>query len=59
MGNFYDEWLRSFDMCPVLTIHSDNLDFVHHSRHLETVVGRIQDKLSGKEVVDLREPAAK
>jgi len=59
LDSFYDEWLRSFDMCPVLTIHSDNLDFVHQPRHLETVVGRIQDKLSGKEVVDLREPAAK
>jgi deoxyadenosine/deoxycytidine kinase len=54
LDSFYDEWLASFDMCPVLTIRSDNLDFVHHPGHLDTVVQRIQDKLAGKEVMDLR-----
>jgi deoxyadenosine/deoxycytidine kinase len=52
---FYDEWLGAFDQCPVLTIRTDNLDYVHQPRHLETVVNRIQDKLAGKEVMDLRE----
>lgn len=54
LDSFYDEWLAAFDMCPVLTIRSDDLDFVHQPGHLETVVRRIQDKLAGKEVVDLR-----
>ena len=54
LDTFYDEWLKAFDLCPVLTIRSDDLDFVHQTQHLETVVDRIQDKLSGKEVVDLR-----
>ncbi len=54
LDSFYDEWLTAFDLCPVLTIHTDNLDFVHKSQHLETVVERIQDKLAGKEIVDLR-----
>jgi deoxyadenosine/deoxycytidine kinase len=54
LDSFYDEWLASFDLCPVLTIRSDDLDFVHQPGHLETVVGRIQDKLAGKEVMDLR-----
>jgi deoxyadenosine/deoxycytidine kinase len=54
LDTFYDEWLRSYDLCPVLTIRTDDLDFVHKSQHLETVVARIQDKLAGKEVVDLR-----
>jgi deoxyadenosine/deoxycytidine kinase len=53
LDTFYDEWLKSFDLCPVLTIRTDDLDFVHKPRHLETVVARVQDKLSGKEVVDL------
>ena len=52
--SFYDEWLNAFDLCPVLTIRSDDLDFVHQPQHLETVVQRIQDKLAGKETVDLR-----
>lgn len=54
LDSFYDEWLKSFDLCPVLTIRTDDLDFVHKPQHLETVVARIKDKLSGKEVVDLR-----
>jgi len=54
LDTFYDEWLKSFDLCPVLTIRTDDLDYVHQPQHLETVVGRIQDKLAGKEVMDLR-----
>ncbi len=53
LDSFYDEWLNAFDMCPVLTIRTDDLDFVHQTGHLETVVQRIQDKLAGREVVDL------
>ncbi len=54
LDSFYDEWLTAFDLCPVLTIRTDDLDFVHQSVHLDTVVQRIQDKLEGREVVDLR-----
>jgi deoxyadenosine/deoxycytidine kinase len=49
LDTFYDEWLQTFDACPVLTIRSDDLDFVHQSQHLELVVQRIQDKLAGRE----------
>ena len=49
LDSFYEDWVRSFDLCPVLTLRSDNLDFVHQSRHLDLVVKRIQDKLAGKE----------
>jgi len=55
LDSFYDEWLDAFDWCPVLTIRTDNLDYVHRPGHLETVISRIQDKLAGKEVMDLRE----
>jgi deoxyadenosine/deoxycytidine kinase len=54
LDSFYDEWLTAFDLCPVLTIRTDDLDFVHQPGHLETVVQRIQDKLAGKETMDLR-----
>jgi deoxyadenosine/deoxycytidine kinase len=53
LDSFYDEWLTAFDICPVLTIRTDDLDFVHQAGHLETVVERIQDKLAGKEIMDL------
>ena len=51
LDTFYDEWMQTFDLCPVLTIRTDDLDFVHQPRHLDIVVQRIQDKLAGKEVV--------
>lgn len=49
LDSFYDDWLQAFDICPVLTIRSDDLDFVHKSQHLDTVMERIQEKLAGKE----------
>ena len=49
LETFYDEWIRNFDVCPVLTIHTDDLDFVHLPRHMDIVVQRIQDRLAGKE----------
>jgi len=52
LDSFYDEWLGAFDLCPVLTIRTDDMDFVHQQKHLDTVVGRIQDKLAGKEVME-------
>jgi deoxyadenosine/deoxycytidine kinase len=49
LETFYEEWLQAFDLCPVLTLRSDDLDFVHKPKHLDIVVQRIQDKLAGKE----------
>ena len=49
LESFYGEWLAGFDLCPVLTIRSDDLDFVHQPRHLDIVVERIQDRLAGRE----------
>ena len=49
LESFYEDWLKSFDVCPVLTIRSDDLDFVHKPQHLDIVIQRIQDRLAGKE----------
>ena len=51
LESFYDDWLQTFDVCPVLTIPSDDLDFVHKPRHLDIVVKTIQAKLAGKEEI--------
>jgi deoxyadenosine/deoxycytidine kinase len=51
LDSFYNDWMQTFDVCPVLTIRTDDLDFVHESRHLDIVVQRIQDKLAGREEV--------
>jgi len=52
LDSFYEDWLKTFDVCPVLTIRSDDLDFVHKPQHLDIVVQRIQDRLAGKEELE-------
>ena len=47
----YEQWLAAFDLCPVLTLRTDDLDFVHQPRHLEIVVERMQAKFAGREEV--------
>ncbi|MBA4379735.1 MAG: deoxynucleoside kinase [Anaerolinea sp.] len=54
LDSFYDEWLKAYDLGPVLTIRTDDLDYVHQPQALEIVVERIQEKLGGKEELDLR-----
>jgi deoxyadenosine/deoxycytidine kinase len=49
LDSFYEDWMQNFDLCPVLTLRTDDLDFVHKSTHLDQVVQHIQDKLAGKE----------
>ena len=54
LGSFYDEWMERFDLCPVLTIPSDELDFVNHDAHLTIITNRVLDRLRGKEEVSLQ-----
>jgi len=49
LESLYVEWIDRFDICPVLTIRTDDLDFVRQPRHLDTIINRIHDKLTGKE----------
>ncbi len=51
LDRMYEEWLARFDLCPVLTLRTDDLDFVHRPPHLEIVIERMQAKFSGLEEV--------
>lgn len=51
LESFYNDWLQIFDVCPVLTIRTDDLDYVHRPKHLNIVVQRIQERLAGREEV--------
>jgi deoxyadenosine/deoxycytidine kinase len=51
LDGLYAEWLESFNLCPVLTVPADALDFVKHDTHLQIISERILDKLQGKEEV--------
>ena len=51
LDSFYDDWMDTFNLCPVLKIRSDDLDFVNKKDHLDTVAGLVQQKLTGKEEI--------
>ncbi len=51
LERLYSEWMADFDLCPTLTIRTDDLDFVNEPQHLALVVSRIRDKLAGKEEI--------
>lgn len=51
LNQLYEAWIAGFSLCPVLTVPSDDLDYVANSRHLDLIVRKVQDKLTGKEEV--------
>jgi deoxyadenosine/deoxycytidine kinase len=51
LNDLYEDWTKNFTLCPVLTVPADDLDYVAHSSHLELIVSKIHDKLTGKEEV--------
>nr|MBN1229616.1 deoxynucleoside kinase [Anaerolineae bacterium] len=51
LNTYYHEWLSGFDMCPVLTVPADNLNFVTNDGHIAIIIDRIQQKLAGKDTV--------
>jgi deoxyadenosine/deoxycytidine kinase len=51
LNELYNEWVEDFTLCPVLTVPTDNLNFVAVDSHLELIASRVLDKLHGKELV--------
>jgi len=51
LNELYEDWIQHFSLCPVLTVPADDLDYVAHPGHLDLIVHKIQEKLTGKEVV--------
>jgi len=51
LNELYENWIINFNVCPVLSVPADDLDYVAHSSHLDLIVKKIQDKLTGKEEV--------
>ena len=51
LDSYYEEWIASVDICPALTIPSDDLDFVNKPSHLDIVIERINHTLAGKDEV--------
>jgi deoxyadenosine/deoxycytidine kinase len=51
LDGLYEEWIATFDLCPVLKIPSDNLNFVTNEKHIAIIIEKMEQKLSGKEEV--------
>lgn len=56
LNQLYESWIDHFTLCPILTVPADALDYVQHPRHLDLIVTKVQEKLTGKdEVIFARE----
>ncbi len=51
LNQLYEDWIQRFDLCPVLTVPADNLNFVDNGLHLDLIIDKVQEKLSGKDEV--------
>jgi deoxyadenosine/deoxycytidine kinase len=51
LNRLYDAWMQGFSLCPVLTIETDNLDFVRQPQHLSLVLTAVADRLAGKATI--------
>jgi deoxyadenosine/deoxycytidine kinase len=53
LNQLYDSWASGFRLCPVLTVNTDNLNYVQHEEHLDQIWARIQNRLQGQEYLAL------
>jgi len=51
LNTLYENWIAGFTLCPVLTVPADNLDYVAHPPHLDLILRKVQEKLTGKDEV--------
>jgi deoxyadenosine/deoxycytidine kinase len=53
LNELYDAWARDFRLCPVLTVDTNNLNYVQYEDHLDQILHRVEDRLSGREYLEL------
>jgi deoxyadenosine/deoxycytidine kinase len=51
LNQLYEEWIAAFNRCPVLSVPADDLNYVAHPGHLDLMVDKVREKLTGKEEV--------
>jgi len=51
LNALYEEWAANFNLCPMLTVPADDLDFVMYNADLELIAEKVVEKLQGKETV--------
>lgn len=53
LNDLYDSWAAGFRLCPVLTVDTNNQNYVQHDSHLDQIMHRIEDRLQGQEYLEL------
>jgi deoxyadenosine/deoxycytidine kinase len=53
LNELYEDWITNFELSPVLTIDTDNLDYVQYDEHLDQIWGKITERLSGRDFLAL------
>ena len=51
LNRLYERWIDSFNLCPVLTVPADDLDYVAFTGHLDLIAAKVLEKLHGKDEV--------
>jgi deoxyadenosine/deoxycytidine kinase len=51
LNKLYKDWISGFNLCPVLRVPADKLDFVHIPGHIELIASKVEEKLRGTEEV--------
>jgi deoxyadenosine/deoxycytidine kinase len=51
LNQLYEDWVAGFNRCPVLTVPTDDLNYVKHPGLLDLIARKIEEKLTGKEEV--------
>ncbi len=55
LNDLYESWIHQFSLCPVLTVPTDDLNYVANCNHLDLIVDKIHEKFAGKEIVIFNE----
>ncbi|NLN69553.1 MAG: deoxynucleoside kinase [Chloroflexi bacterium] len=48
LNTLYENWIDYFTLCPILAIPCDDLDYVAKPAHLELIVEKVREFLTGK-----------
>lgn len=51
LNTAYENWISTFSLCPVLTVPADDLNFVSKQKHINLILQKVREKLSGKDEV--------
>lgn len=53
LNRLYDQWIENWKLSAVLTIDTNNLDYVQYDKDLDLITARILERLQGKEYLKL------